>query len=92
MQNLIEPELQKLEDLFTDNPHPRENFPDGFSDPCPKYCTIIEQFVSWYFLARQCKHTESSIIQVAQDGERLQIALKAAFPERAGTFGWILMD
>ncbi len=45
----------------------------------------MEQFVSWYFLARQRRHTEDSIVQVARDGERLQAALKQIFPDRAGT-------
>ncbi len=49
-----------------------------------KYASILEQFSSWYFLARQRKHTESLILKVAQDGERLQTALKETFPYRAG--------
>jgi hypothetical protein len=85
MQSLIEPELAKMNQLLQEHPHLQEQFPDGFQDPCNKYAAILEQFASWYFLARQRKHTESSILKVAQDGERLQTSLKEVFPNRAGT-------
>ncbi len=84
MQSLIEPELAKMNQLLQDHPHLQEQFPDGFEDPCNRYAAILEQFASWYFLARQRKHTESSILKVAQDGERLQTSLKELFPNRAG--------
>jgi hypothetical protein len=84
MQNLIEPELAKMQEIWLENPHLQEEFPGGFLDPCPRFCTILESFSAWYFLARQRKHTESSIIQVARDGERLQLLLKEMFPHRSG--------
>jgi hypothetical protein len=82
---LIGPELEELEALRQKHPHLREAFPDGFEDPCPIYSQLLEQFVAWYFLARQRKHTESSIIRVARDGEQLQALLKTTLPNRAGT-------
>ena len=85
MENLIEPELKELRDLYDKKPEVREQFPDGVQDPMPKYCAILEEFVSWYFKARRSRHTESSILEVAEGGLRLQQRLKDTFPERAGS-------
>jgi hypothetical protein len=81
-----------MKQLREANPHLQEAFPDGFQDPCSKYAVLLEQFVSWYFLARQRKHTESSILQVAQDGERLQKTLKEVLPNRAGLFASLIIS
>lgn len=90
MENLIEPELAKIEELMEKDANVRAQFPNGVRDPCQQYCSILEQFVSWYFMARRLRHTESSILQVAKEGEKLQIQLKTLFPERAGaTVVWM---
>ena len=59
-------------------------FPDGLQDPCPKYCLLMEQFVTWYFKARKSRHTESSIWEVAELGMQLQADLKETFPDSSG--------
>ena len=41
---------------------------------------------SQFFKARARKHTESSILEVARLGNRLQLRLKEVFPDRAGKF------
>ena len=84
MQNLIEPEIKKIKQLIEDNPEMASQFPEGVQDPCIGYCKVMNDFVAWYFLARQRKHTESSILKVAEDGERLQTHLKRIFPSRSG--------
>jgi hypothetical protein len=84
MENLIDEELGELEKLLVKFPHLSETFPNGIVDPCPKYCDVLEDFSSWYFGARKTRHTETSILQTAQHGLRVQEKLKTTFPDRAG--------
>jgi hypothetical protein len=88
MENIIEPEIAQMRDLLEKNPHLQEQFPDGIQDPCIEYCKILEEFVTWFFKARQRRHTESSVLEVAILGDRLQLQLKKIFPERAGNNGF----
>jgi hypothetical protein len=88
MESIIEPEIAQIRELLEKNPHLQEQFPDGIQDPCINYCKIIEEFVTWFFKARQRRHTESSILEVAVLGDRLQRQLKEIFPERAGKNGF----
>lgn len=85
MENLIEPELKEIRDLAANNQVVAACFPDGIHDPCPKYCGVMEDFVSWYFKTRRTVQTESSIFDVAQLGLRLSQRMKEIFPDRAGT-------
>ena len=85
LENLLEPELKEMKELMEKEQGVREQLPAGLSDPCPKFCQIMVDFVSWFFKARARKHTESSILDVARLGNRLQNQLKEAFPNRAGT-------
>ena len=73
MENLLEPELQKLEGLCMEYDNVRAQYPNGIEDPCKKYCAILEEFVTWYFMARRARHTESSIFEVAERGLKLQV-------------------
>ncbi len=86
LENLLEPELKEIKEIMEKDPGVRDQFPSGLTDPCPKFCQIMEDFVSWFFKARARKHTESSILEVARLGNRLQLRLKEVFPDRAGKF------
>lgn len=87
MQNLIEPELAKIRELVKTEPQVAALFPGGVvEDPCTKYCSVLDDFVTWYFLARKTEHSESSIMEVAARGEAVQASLKDFFPARAGIF------
>ena len=85
LENLIQPELEKIRELVQTQPQVAELFPGGVvEDPCRKYCAVLDEFVTWYFMARKTEHSESSILEVAARGEAVQASLKALFPERAG--------
>ncbi len=85
MQNLLEPELEEISELIKQDPSVAAQFPGGVVDPCQRYCEIMEEFVSWFFLARKNQHTETSILQVGVDGLRLRKRLKEVFPDRSGS-------
>ncbi len=65
LENLLEQDIKQIMRLRESHPAVARQFPDGVADPSPKFCQIMEEFVSWYFEARALKHTESGMIELA---------------------------
>ena len=91
MESIIEPELKEIRELAAQDPRILEDFGGSIEDPCPEFCNVLEDFVSWYFKARKTRQSESSILDVAEHGLRIQRKLKEAFPDRQGNFVSVLM-
>ena len=86
LQNLLAPEIEKIQDLIGKDQHVAVQFRDGIKDPCIEYCSILDEFVSWYFLARKQRHTDTTILQLESLGRSLQEKIKHTIPERTGKF------
>ncbi len=65
LDNLLEQELAEIARLMEFDESVLNQFPSGLADPCPKFCQVLEDFMSWYFKVRAQKHTEPSILNIA---------------------------
>eukprot|EP00961_Rhodomonas_salina_P232144 3136358-Rhodomonas_salina.1 len=65
MENLIEPEIEEIKKLVAEKLQVAALFPNWVVDPCPKYCEMLEYFMSWYFKERKTHQTESTILEIA---------------------------
>ena len=86
LENLLEPELRQIRELFNKDAELKSKFPNGVEDPCSQYCELLDDFVTWYFKARKSRLTERQILEISSLGDELQDKLKSVFPERPGMF------